>query len=188
MDYIALITNQDQLTIIEHFIADLESVLGTKQRKMSLASLWETSVPSEAKGQSLGVYEGGEYELYFRFYYNLTWPKVCRDSFFYDDYHNFDEFRKDYQDKSSKTPYVSPSVQWQWCGNLFLVNVASPSLTLVLRQLSATITRSMRNTAVEKLEVYPKWFSDRVLQSGKQNSIIILPIENMSPIYRDEAT
>jgi hypothetical protein len=40
--------------------------------------------------------------------------KAGRNSFFYDDYHNFDKFREDYQRVFKKTPYVSPPVRWQW--------------------------------------------------------------------------
>ena len=56
------------------------------------------------------------------------------------------------------------------------------------REISAKITKLMRDVAVEKLEVYRKWFNDHVMQSEKQNTIVVLPIENITPRYRDEAT
>jgi hypothetical protein len=39
---------------------------------------------------------------------------VSRDSFFYEDYDNFEALRKDYRDKFERDAYVSPPVRWQW--------------------------------------------------------------------------
>ena len=58
----------------------------------------------------------------------------------------------------------------------------------VIRDLSAKITKAERDTAIARLEVYRKWFSQEVMQVEKRNSIVIIPIENISPRYRDEAT
>ncbi|KAK0512827.1 hypothetical protein JMJ35_004844 [Cladonia borealis] len=117
-DYTALVSNKDQLEIIDHFVTDLESSLGVRQTRISFASLWDASPPKEANGQSLQEYM----------------EKACRDSFFHDDYHNFDKFRLDFERKFSKTPYVSPPAQWQWV-------------------LSAKITKDERDVAVARLEV-----------------------------------
>lgn len=151
-DYIALITNRDQLEIVNGFVADLESFLGVKQRKVSFESLWDDSPPTEAGGQSLREYM----------------KDACKDSFFHDDYHNFDQFREDYQRRYSTTPYVSPPVRWKW-------------------DLSARISQAERDTAIVKLEVYRKWFFQEVMQVETHNSIVIIPIENISPRYRDDA-
>jgi hypothetical protein len=60
------------------------------------------------------------------------------------------------------------------------------SAYLLLRELSATITKAERDIAVERLAVYEKWFSDKVLKVGKNDTIVIIPIEDMTPRYRDE--
>ena len=52
----SLITNRDQVEIIDRFITDLESSLGVKQKKLSFESLWDNSPPTEANGQSLRDY------------------------------------------------------------------------------------------------------------------------------------
>ena len=52
----ALITNGDQLEIIDRFVADLELSLGVKQKRVSFDSLWNDSPPTEANGQSLREY------------------------------------------------------------------------------------------------------------------------------------
>ncbi|KAL8731036.1 MAG: hypothetical protein Q9166_003687 [cf. Caloplaca sp. 2 TL-2023] len=55
------------------------------------------------------------------------------------------------------------------------------------RDLSAGITKEARDMAVEKLQVYRKWFCSKVMQTEKRNAIVVLPIENLTPRYRDEA-
>ncbi|KAK4201320.1 amidase signature domain-containing protein [Triangularia verruculosa] len=92
---------------------------------------------------------------------------ASRNSFFHDDYHSFDKFRADYFDKFGKEPCVSPPVRWQW-------------------NLSSKITTEARDEAVRRLEVYRQWFTEHVLQEGKRDTIVLIPIENISPRYRDE--
>ena len=58
----------------------------------------------------------------------------------------------------------------------------------MIRDLSATITEAERDTAVTRLKVYREWFLREVMQVDKFNSIVIIPIENISPRYRDSAT
>lgn len=57
-----------------------------------------------------------------------------------------------------------------------------------VRDLSAKITVAQRDTAITRLEVYRKWIFKEVMQVEKRNSIVIIPIENISPRYRDDAT
>ena len=52
----SLIVNNDQLETIDHFVADLEATLGVEQKRISFASLWDASPPSEAGGQGLEEY------------------------------------------------------------------------------------------------------------------------------------
>lgn len=54
------------------------------------------------------------------------------------------------------------------------------------RELSAKITQSERDIAVSRLEVYRKWFLKDVMRVGQFDTLVILPIENISPRYRDE--
>lgn len=56
------------------------------------------------------------------------------------------------------------------------------------RDLSAKITQTERDIAIARLDVYRKWFSQEVMQVEKHDSLVIIPIENISPRYRDEAT
>lgn len=51
-----LITNKDQLEILNKFVEDLESSLGVKHEKVSFETLWNDSPPIEAGDQSLREY------------------------------------------------------------------------------------------------------------------------------------
>ncbi|KIN00679.1 hypothetical protein OIDMADRAFT_124456, partial [Oidiodendron maius Zn] len=150
-DYMSLISNADQLKLIDQFAADLESSLGVTLQKISFDDLWDADPPREAGATSLQQYM----------------KDASRNSFFYDDYHNFDNFREDYQREFSKAPYVSPPVRWQW-------------------ELAASISKAERDVAVNRLAVYRKWFSEKVLKESTHDTVVIIPIENMSARYRDE--
>lgn len=69
-------------------------------------------------------------------------------------------------------------------------SVQSSALKLILlsKELSGKISEAERDIAVERLDVYRRWFSQVMMQVEERNMIVILPIENISPRYRDEAT
>ncbi|EED16514.1 conserved hypothetical protein [Talaromyces stipitatus ATCC 10500] len=150
-NYISLITNEHQKQLIDDFVIDLEKSLGVKHVEMSFDEVWDANPPADAKGASLLEYM----------------KDAGRDSFFYSDYHHFDQFRKDYHDKFGKRPYVSPPVKWQW-------------------ELSSHITDEAHETALNRLAIYRQWFTEKILCPETQNTIILIPIENLSPRYRDE--
>lgn len=68
------------------------------------------------------------------------------------------------------------------------VEILKPSSDFFIREQSAKITQNERDIAISRLEVYREWFSKEVMQAGTCNTIVIIPIENISPRYRDDAT
>jgi hypothetical protein len=38
-----------------------------------------------------------------------------------------------------------------------------------------------------RMEVYKNWFLEHIMQVGKQNTLLVLPITTQSPDYRDVA-
>ncbi|KAF1850932.1 amidase signature enzyme [Cucurbitaria berberidis CBS 394.84] len=151
LDYMATIGNQEQLNLIDAFVSDLEVTLEVQHERISFDEAWKSQPPLEAKDATLAEYM----------------RDVSRDSFFFEDYHNFGPFREDYRHKFGKDPYISPPVRWQW-------------------ELSSHITRQANVEALKRLEVYKDWFSKVVLKSELQNTLILIPIEEISPRYRDE--
>jgi hypothetical protein len=93
-----MIGNKQQLELLEKFVTDLESTLEVRHNAISFEEAWEKDPPKNANGVSLSEYL----------------KDVSRDSFFYEDYHNIEAFRKDYRDKFDRNAYVSPPVRWQW--------------------------------------------------------------------------
>ncbi|PVH87325.1 amidase signature enzyme [Cadophora sp. DSE1049] len=150
-EFMSMITNKDQLKIINDFTEDLENSLNVKHEKVSFGEVWSSDPPAEAEGASL--------QDFMKY--------AGRNSFFHDDYHHFDEFRTEYHQVFNKTPYVSPPVRWQW-------------------NLAAGITQEERDEAVHRLSVYEKWCSEKILKIGTKSTILLIPIENMTPRYRDE--
>ncbi|OJD30648.1 glutamyl-trna amidotransferase [Diplodia corticola] len=151
IDYLATIRNPYQSRLIEEFLADMENFFGVQAKRVKLDKLWVETRPEEAENQKLSDYM----------------EAACRDSFWYDDFHNTDEFRSRYKRKFGSNPYVSPPVQWQW-------------------SLASEITKADRDDAVNRLRVYRKWFTEKVMKPEDRNTIIVLPIEDISPRYRDE--
>lgn len=43
-----------------------------------------------------------------------------------------------------------------------------------------------RDIALKRLDVYKQWFLQEVMKTKEQNTLIIIPIEEISPRYRDE--
>lgn len=60
-------------------------------------------------------------------------------------------------------------------------------LTRNFRELASKITRSERDDAMVRLEVYKDWFLDTVMKQGSKDTLVLIPIENISPRYRDDA-
>jgi hypothetical protein len=193
-DYMKLIGNKDQLSLIDIFVADLEMSLNVPPAKVSFEEAWTTSPPPEAHGQSMKEYM----------------KDASRDSFFYADYHNFATFRHDYESKFNKTPYISPPVRWQWyviflslslslslfrrrkipnarnCISFSLYHKIFTLIMYVSRELASHITTSAHEEALHRLEVYKEWFTSTILQPAERNTLILIPIEEISPRYRDE--
>lgn len=51
-----LISNQDQLDIIESFVADLAKSLDVNEERVSFNSMWDSHPPPEAEGRTLQEY------------------------------------------------------------------------------------------------------------------------------------
>ena len=68
-----------------------------------------------------------------------------------------------------------------------LIRIGEGLMALLLyRELSSKITQEERNVACDRLEVYRKWFMEHVMQEGRMDTVVLIPIENISPRYRDD--
>ncbi|KAF2645931.1 amidase signature enzyme [Massarina eburnea CBS 473.64] len=88
---------------------------------------------------------------------------------YYDSYHNYDQFRADYREKFGKEAYVSPSQAWKW-------------------DLGSKITLEERERGLSEINIYKEWVGRHILTTdadGDTETIIILPLGNAEPDYRD---
>ncbi|KUJ08791.1 amidase signature enzyme [Mollisia scopiformis] len=89
------------------------------------------------------------------------------EDMWYDDYHAFDDFRERYYSKYQKPPYVSPPTHKAW-------------------ESCKPITKSQRDEAVRRLGIFRTWFRKSIINAEYDNAMVVLPIENVYPRYRDE--
>ncbi|MCJ1251052.1 hypothetical protein MMC30_008283 [Trapelia coarctata] len=94
----------------------------------------------------------------------IDWAADIQD---YDAYHNCDDFRDKYSRLTGHAPYVSPPNQKAW-------------------KFAQTISKEIRDSGFKRMEVYQKWFEDTILAATDGNVLIVMPLESLTPRYRDE--
>ena len=98
LDYFP-VANRVQMKLIDVFLSNLAKTLDAQIRKVSIASLWEMSLPAEAGAQNVHDYLEDTYvHTNFHDYY----------------YYNTNDFRDQYQAQYHRRPYVIPFVSWKW--------------------------------------------------------------------------
>lgn len=81
---------------------------------------------------------------------------------------------------------IHTSVQLYVTNGLWLLKLPQFLLMKYSRGLSEQIRKETRDEAVNRIRHYKKWFLKTVMRSETSNPIIVLPIEHISPRYRDE--
>ncbi|PGH08850.1 hypothetical protein AJ79_05854 [Helicocarpus griseus UAMH5409] len=85
----------------------------------------------------------------------------------YDAYHNRDDFRERYWNKFHANPYTTRPNQEVWT-------------------VGKMISKEDLDEAFERVGVYQRWFRNTILTEESTNALIVLPLENVVPRYRDE--
>ncbi|KAI4634691.1 hypothetical protein J4E83_002011 [Alternaria metachromatica] len=87
-----------QSSLIDNFVTGLEYALGTTRTIISLADQWSLECPDGNENADLAEYLRltGSYPYY------------------HDSYHNLHDFRKLYEEKHGKPPFVHRAMHWQW--------------------------------------------------------------------------
>lgn len=150
LDYFP-VDNKVQMQLIDAFLADLAKSLDAIIRKVSIASLWDETRPDGAGNQGVQDYLQDTYvNTNFHDYY----------------YYSTDEFRKTYEERYQKRPYVVPFINWKWA-------------------LGKQVTQAQRDEGMHRLEVYKTWFLNSVMQQNTSEAFLIMPISNVVVNYRD---
>lgn len=95
----------------------------------------------------------------------LTELQATQDMW-YDDYHAFDDFRAKYRAANKKAPYITPPTRAAW-------------------DFGKTVSKSDRDDTAHKVQVFRLWFCERFFEEGGR-PLIIMPVENTAPRYRDD--
>ncbi|KAF9630230.1 hypothetical protein BFW01_g411 [Lasiodiplodia theobromae] len=87
--------------------------------------------------------------------------------FYYAAFHAFDEFRAAYREKYHKEPFISECVRWIWTQG-------------------SKVTLEEHQEIERRLDVFRDWFTKKFLSAPGANTIVVLPIAEAKPNYRDE--
>ncbi|MCJ1372983.1 hypothetical protein MMC20_004209, partial [Loxospora ochrophaea] len=88
------------------------------------------------------------------------------NTYYHDFYHSTDNFRAKYRSIYKKEPYVTPFNQWRW-------------------NLGKRVSPSQNESGLHQLSVYKRWFLDVVMKRETHESLLLLPVANVEPNYRD---
>ncbi|KAJ9612323.1 hypothetical protein H2200_003920 [Cladophialophora chaetospira] len=91
---------------------------------------------------------------------------VVVQTFYHDFCHSQASFRKAYREKYQKEPYVNSFVKWRW-------------------NLGKNVTPEQHQEGLRRFQVYKSWFLNEVMGGPEKHSILVLPISEGVPDYRD---
>ncbi|KAL2070236.1 hypothetical protein VTL71DRAFT_13262 [Oculimacula yallundae] len=144
--------NPAQTRLLDIFVSGLESALNVKRKHISLKELWKKDCPDGPQHADVAEY------LRFAGIY----------PFYHDAYHATSDFRKGFEEKHGKPPFVHRCIQWTW-------------------EVGKSISRAERDECWRRDEIYRHWLLERIFKADCQDSIsiMVLPIEVGQPVYRD---
>lgn len=87
-------------------------------------------------------------------------------TYYHDFFHSTDSFRTAYRNEFQKSPYVNVFVQSIW-------------------DMGRKVTSEEYKQGMKDLETYREWFFHHVLRPTERNAVLILPIANIEPNYRN---
>ncbi|KAJ8129848.1 hypothetical protein O1611_g3785 [Lasiodiplodia mahajangana] len=135
--------NAEQQKLVERFVSDLESYLGVKVTRMSIADRWEKCPPVEAAGKTIQQFI----------------DKSAYNPFYYDGYNEYAAFRKEYEGKFGKPVYVSPYMRWKWDRGAEVTedmkNKSLEDVEIYRRWFRETILRPVGNGGTSAIMVMP---------------------------------
>ncbi|KAK0750252.1 amidase [Schizothecium vesticola] len=146
------VANDAQQRMIDAFLAALESYLGLKHQMVSLQEEWAQTGPKTLRHKTL-----------------LDIFKSAKLLNFYDNKHNFDKFRAEYQKKFEKSAYISPSHLKRW-------------------EEKVNKTQEERDRSLQEIEQFREWAQKTLFSTrgdGSSNTIMLVPHGRPGANYRD---
>ncbi|KAK5994005.1 Scytalone dehydratase-like Arp1-like protein [Cladobotryum mycophilum] len=147
------IRSRDHQKLDDKFVAALEKLLGVKAERVSMSALWLIKPPVESIGQTLEHFIG----------------EAPFDTFCYEFYHEYDDFRKACRAKLGNDPYVEATPRFRW-------NIGEKE------------TKEQYDAYLKRIEVFKKWFSNNIMSTvAGSDTVMVLPFGDDQQRYRDEA-
>lgn len=91
---------------------------------------------------------------------------VIVQTFYHGFYHSQSSFRNKYFEIHQKQPFVNSFVKWRW-------------------DLGSSVTEDQNREGLHRLKVYKSWFLERVLKGWGEHTVLVMPISEGKPNYRD---
>ncbi|KAL8833099.1 MAG: hypothetical protein Q9170_004508 [Blastenia crenularia] len=156
--------------IFRELIKDLGQFLGAQTEINSVIDLWEKAPPSEARGVPLTEYLNG---------------KVATCGYIYTFWQKISAFYNEYISKFGKTPFMPPPKGIHlWYGQIPTVVETLPSA--FSRDRARNVSLAQHEKALARLGVYKDWLLTTYLRRERRNAILVLPLEEIVPLHRDE--
>ncbi|KAF4596030.1 amidase signature domain-containing protein [Ophiocordyceps camponoti-floridani] len=147
-------TSEEHQKLARLFRRALEKVTGHRLDTVNMTAAWDRSPPAEASGKSLHEY--------------TTHPAFR--SFCYEFFHEYDGFRKEYQDSLQQSPFAEATTRFRW-------------------ETGKIVSKQENDAHQKQLAVFRKWFKSNI--SAHNNSsdgwtAVVAPIVHEKPSYKDE--
>ncbi|PNS16062.1 hypothetical protein CAC42_4463 [Sphaceloma murrayae] len=142
-------SDSEQQAMCEDFYTIVEDFLGVKRTPISIRDMWATKPPKEAGAKTLQ---------------DAVWPM------YYDTYHTFDNFRKDYRAAFGKEAFVGPYMRKRW-------------------SLAVPFTEEKQTGGVAEMKIFRTWFDEHIMGKGPDGITIafaLMPFGSATPKYRDD--
>lgn len=83
----------------------------------------------------------------------------------FDLWNNTEQFRHDYHSQFGRRPYSNPAIEAKWAG-------------------ASQVTKEEQDAALVRKDVFRSWFLSEIISD--LGTVIVLPISESEPEYRDE--
>lgn len=176
------VSNKAQMELIDDFVADLETTHGVSRTKVSLKDLWKEKTPSGADSTDIAQYLKDVGEVVILLAKKLTLPRWVLNRFVTACTESSTNFEMSITRSTRKSPTSTRSCAGD---GLTQFDLTMGRMLIHCREAAKNVTQDQHNDAANRLRVYKDWLLKEVLQVGKRDSVIVLPITSQAVDYRD---
>ena len=178
------VANEKQQEMLDEIVQDVERYCGVERKHISFKDLWLESPPKEAAGQSLHDFLQDVSSPTKQ----ITVPKDMNRQVKIRLFTNFP------RTPSNSAVLTSKNITECLLRTRLLVGDGSRPLENIFhlinsssdnREIGSGITLEQSKDAMQRMEIYKDWVLQKVLHVDDQTALIVLPIKDAEPNYRD---